>query len=83
MSSMQQLMRKAILAHKQALIAAIAVTGVLVSSLPYNMIAFAQIAIDREIEIPCEPYCIIDEPEDIIVDAPPVSVQIGFSFIPI
>ena len=80
---MLQSMSKVIVAHKQALIAAIAVTGVLVTSLPYNMVAFAQIIIDREIEIPCEPYCIIDEPEDIDIDTPAGSVLIGFSFVPI
>jgi hypothetical protein len=81
---MLQSMSKVIVAHKQALIAAIAVTGVLVSSLPFNMEAFAQILIDREIEIPCIPYCnIANEPEDIDIDTPAGSVLIGFSFVPI
>ena len=77
----------AVLAHKQIAIAAIAISGLVVYAFPYNMFAQADhlaVNIDRDIEIPCLPYCnIVNEPEDLDFEAGGiVHVQIDFSFVP-
>jgi hypothetical protein len=67
---------RAMLADKQVIIGAVAITVLLAYMLPGNMFAFAQvpptppddstppIIIDQIIEIPCLPYCDVDdEPE--------------------
>ena len=79
----------AVLAHKQVVIAAVAVTGLVMYAFPYNMMASAnhgtQVNIQRNIEIPCLPYCnIANEPEPIdrTVGQGRVHIQIGFSFVP-
>jgi hypothetical protein len=75
----------AVLAHKQIVIAAIAISGLVVYAFPYNMVAQADhlaINIDRDIEIPCLPYCNIDVPDPIDVEAGGiVHVQITFSLV--
>lgn len=71
----------ALLAHKQIVIAAIAITGIGVYAFPFNALNLNQAQADHatisnqltEVEIPCLPYCdIANEPEDIevIVDNP-------------
>jgi hypothetical protein len=77
----------AVLAHKQIVIAAIAISGLVVYAFPYNMVAQADhlaVNIDEDIEIPCLPYCnIVDEPEDLDFEAGGVAhVQITFTFVP-
>jgi hypothetical protein len=75
----------AVLAHKQIVIAAIAISGLVVYAFAYNMVARADhlaINIDRDIEIPCLPYCNIDVPDPIDVEAGGiVHVQITFSLV--
>jgi hypothetical protein len=91
----------AIIAHKQIVIAAIAITGLIGYSIPNNMLASAQSfffpdipglpdnvpglprTIDRDIEIPCRPYCNIDnQPEDVNVDIDDIlHLHLGFSFV--
>ena len=76
----------AVLAHKQIAIAAIAISGLVVYAFPYNMFAQADhlaINIDRDIEIPCLPYCnIANEPEDIDQEfGNVVHLRILFSFV--
>ena len=84
----------AVLAHKQIVIAAIAVTGLIAYSLPSNTLAYAQniffpgqgpppVNIDRNIQIPCRPYCdIANEPEDVNQDVDDIlHLHIGFSFV--
>jgi hypothetical protein len=75
----------AVVAHKQIAIAAIAISGLVVYAFPYNMFAQADhlaVNIDEDIEIPCLPYCQIDEPEDIDVEAGGiVHIQIDFSLV--
>lgn len=86
----------ALAAHKQIVIAAIAITGIGVYAFPYNALnlnlnqaqgehGFAA-NIDRTIEIPCLPYCnIVTEPDDVIIgaedDNPPAHIEIRFSFV--
>jgi hypothetical protein len=77
----------AVLAHKQIAIAAIAISGLVVYAFPYNLLTaqadHLAINIDRDIEIPCLPYCNIDAPDDIDVEAGGiVHVQITFSLVP-
>ena len=78
---------RAVLAHKQIVIAAIAVTGLAIYAFPTSMIASAQRVIERNIEIPCLPYCNISPPADINVSAPPnnpvVIIHIHFSLVPV
>jgi hypothetical protein len=82
----------ALIAHKQIVIAAIAITGIGVYAFPYNALnqAVAEHGfaanIEREIEIPCLPYCnIVNEPDDVIIgaedDNPPAHIEITFSFV--
>lgn len=85
----------AVKAHKHIVIAAIAVTSLIAYSLPANTIAYAQsvlfpnrdlpVTINREIEIPCQPYCNragVDEPEDVNVNVDDIlHLHIGFSFV--
>ena len=84
----------AVKAHKNIVIAAIAVSGLIAYSLPGNMIAYAQsvffpngdpVTITREIQIPCQPYCNragVDEPEDLNVVVDDIlHLHIGFSFV--
>jgi hypothetical protein len=77
----------AVIGHKKAVIAAAALTGLMLYAFPYNMLASADhrdINISQDIEIPCLPYCnIVAEPEDIDIDQPPVHIQITFSFVPV
>jgi hypothetical protein len=63
----------ALLAHKQIVIAAIAITGIGVYAFPFNALNLNQAQADhasvanvlQNVEIPCRPYCDIeDEPED-------------------
>jgi hypothetical protein len=83
---------RAVLGHKQVVIVAVALTGLAAYIVPGNMFATAQvppdgpdfpIIIDRDIEIPCRPYCDpADEPEDVIVDVDDIAhVRITFSFV--
>ncbi len=78
----------AVLAHKQIVIAAIAISGLVVYAFPYNMLTaqadHLAVNIDRDIEIPCLPYCnIVNEPEDLDFEAGGVAhVQITFTFVP-
>ena len=84
----------ALLAHKQIVIAAIAVTGIGVYAFPFSALNLNQVEADhgfavnfeREIEIPCLPYCnIANEPDDVIIgaedDNPPAHIEIRFSFV--
>ena len=82
----------AVLAHKQIVIAAIAVTGLIAYSLPSNTLAYAQniffpdqfpIIIDRNIQIPCRPYCdIANKPEPVNRDIDDIlHLHITFSFV--
>jgi hypothetical protein len=82
----------AVKAHKHIVIAAIAVTSLIAYSLPSNTLAYAQsiffpdqfpITIDRNIEIPCRPYCdIANEPEDVNRDVDDIlHLHIEFSFV--
>jgi hypothetical protein len=81
----------ALKAHKQIVIAAIAITGLITYSLPTNFLASAQsvffpnldpVTINRDITIPCRPYCnIANEPEDVNVDVDDIlHLHLGFSF---
>ena len=74
----------AVNAHKQIVIAAIAITGLIAYSFPTNMLAQAQdaITITRNIEIPCLPYCDIEnEPDDIHFENDFVKIDIFLSFV--
>jgi hypothetical protein len=84
----------ALIAHKHIVIAAIAITGIGVYAFPYNALNLNQAQadhgfaanIDREIEIPCLPYCNIEnEPDDVIIgaedDNPPAHIEIRFTFV--
>jgi hypothetical protein len=75
----------AVLAHKQIVIAAIAITGLAMYAFPSNILAAAQIVIDRTIEIPCLPYCnVANEPDDVDVSIPGVlELHLSFSFVPV
>jgi hypothetical protein len=87
---------KAVLAHKQIVIAAVALSALGAYMIPGNFFAATAqvppdtpggpdfpIIVDRDIEIPCRPYCDPDdEPEDVIVDVDDiVHVRITFSFV--
>lgn len=79
------MMLGAILAQKHLIIAAVAISGLVVYAFPYNMLASADhrdVNFSRTIEIPCEPYCNVSEPDDVDIDQPPVHIQIRFSFVP-
>jgi hypothetical protein len=77
----------AVIGHKKAVIAAAALTGLMLYAFPYNMLASADhrdINISQDIEIPCLPYCQnVEPPEDIDIDNEQASlhVQITFSFV--
>jgi hypothetical protein len=84
----------ALLAHKQIVIAAIAITGIGVYAFPFGALNLNQVEADhgfavnfeREIEIPCRPYCdIANEPDDVIIgaedDNPAAHIEIRFSFV--
>lgn len=75
----------AVLAHKQIVIAAIAITGLAMYAFPGNIIAAAQTIINRNIEIPCLPYCnVANEPDDVDVSIPGVlELHLSFSFVPV
>jgi hypothetical protein len=75
----------AVLAHKQIVIAAIAITGLAMYAFPSTILAAAQTVIDRTIEIPCLPYCnIANEPDDVDVSIPGVlELHLSFSFVPV
>jgi hypothetical protein len=73
----------AVLAHKQIVIAAIAITGLVVYAFPGNMLAAAQTLVDRTIEIPCLPYCNIAAPNPIDISTPAGDIHIEFSLVPI
>jgi hypothetical protein len=74
---------RAVLAHKQIVIAAIAITGLALYAFPSTMLAAAQTVINRDIEIPCLPYCnVANEPEDVDVSIPGVlELHLSFSFV--
>jgi hypothetical protein len=73
----------AVLAHKHVVIAAIAITGLTIFSLPSNMRADAQIVIDRIIEIPCSPPCPPEaEPEDVAAGDDIIETRLAFRFVP-
>ena len=74
---------RALLAHKHIVIAAIAVTTLAIYAFPSSMLAAAQIIINRDIEIPCLPYCNISPPEDIDIVNDAVEVHIHFSLVPV
>ena len=84
----------ALTAHKQIVIAAIAITGIGVYAFPYSALNLNQVEaehgfavnFEREIEIPCLPYCnIANEPDPVIIGAdeenPPAHIEITFSFV--
>jgi hypothetical protein len=75
----------AVLAHKQIVIAAIAITGLAMYAFPGTILAAAQTVIDRTIEIPCLPYCnVANEPDDVDVSIPGVlELHLSFSFVPV
>jgi hypothetical protein len=78
---------RAALAHKQVVIAAVAIAVLAMYAFPNTMVAFAQLPriIDREIRIPCLPYCnVANEPEDVNVDIDDIlHLHISFSFVPV
>jgi hypothetical protein len=82
---MSKSIRSAVLAHKQIVIAAIAITGLAMYAFPSTILAAAQTVIDRTIEIPCLPYCnIANEPDDVDVSIPGVlELHLSFSFVPV
>ena len=71
--------------HKRTLIAAIAITGLLMYAFPFQFMeaeaSHRAINIPRTIEIPCQPYCNIETLPPIDVDTGTVHVQIGFSLV--
>ena len=82
----------ALIAHKQIVIAAVAITGIGAYAFPYSALNQAQADhgfaanLDREIEIPCLPYCnIANEPDDVIIgaedDNPSAHIELRFSFV--
>ena len=76
---------RAVLAHKQIVIAAVAITGLIIYAFPSSMLAAAQNVITRNIEIPCLPYCpesTLPPDQDIVVDDI-VEVHIHFSLVPV
>ena len=83
---MLQPLQNAMLTHKRTLIAAIAITGLLMYAFPYQFMAaeatHRPVSITRTIEIPCLPYCNVQAPQPIDVDAGGrVHIQIGFSLV--
>jgi hypothetical protein len=81
---------RAVLAHKQAVIAAIAITGVLMYAIPTTLLPYSQYAagqrfINREITVPCLPYCnVANRPTSIDRDIDDlVHIHIHFSFVPV
>jgi hypothetical protein len=78
---------RAVLAHKQIVIAAVAIAGLGIYMFPSSMFAAAQNVITRNIEIPCLPYCanLAQNPppdQDIVIDDI-VEVHIHFSLVPV
>jgi hypothetical protein len=73
----------AVLAHKQVVIAAVAISGLLMYAFPtMTEAAHRSINIDRSIQIPCLPYCnVANQPQDIDRTAGPVHIQLRFSFV--
>jgi hypothetical protein len=76
---------RAVLAHKQIVIAAIAITGLGMYAGSNSIIAVAQTIIDETFNIPCLPYCNeANEPEDVDVSIPGVlELHLSFEFVPI
>jgi hypothetical protein len=77
---------RAVLAHKQIVIVAVAIAGLAIYMFPSSMLAAAQIVINRNIEIPCLPYCenvpnLPPDNVDIVNDF--VEVHIHFSLVPV
>ncbi len=78
----------AIIAHKHLVIAAIAISAVMVYAFPTTMIANADhraINIERNVELRCLPYC--QQAADVLGDGIErvtnnVHIRIGFSFLP-
>ena len=76
----------AMLAHKQLVIAALAISGVALSPMLMTVnvaeATHTDISISRTIEIPCEPYCVRPPVlvEGIDRTAGPVHIQIQFRF---
>jgi hypothetical protein len=76
----------AVLAHKHLVIAAIAVSGLVVYAFPYNVVEadHLPISIDETIEVACEPYCAIVEDALQPIDqtfGDLVHVQISYTFV--
>jgi hypothetical protein len=82
----------ALLAHKHIVIAAIAITGIGVYAFPFNALlnqaqADHATIVNREIIVPCQPYCELPDREIVIEDplnpeGPPiVHIQINFSLL--
>jgi hypothetical protein len=77
-----------LLAHKHFVIAAIAISGLVLTMFPITMMAYADhrpINIERNIQLRCLPYC--QTAADVLgdgIDVPTniVHVRIGFSFFP-
>lgn len=74
---------RAVLAHKQIVIAAIAITGLGMYTFSNSIIAAAQTVIDRTFLIPCLPYCNeANEPDDVDVVVPGVlELHLSFEFV--
>ena len=82
---------RAVLAHKQAVIAAIAITGVLMYAIPTTLLPYSQYAagqrfINREITVPCLPYCnVANRPTSIdrvIPGVAEIHIRFHFSMVP-
>lgn len=79
----------AVIAHKQLVIAAIAISGLIVYAFPTTMMAYADhrpVSIERNIQLRCLPYC--QTAADVLNDGIErvnnnVHIRIGFSFLPI
>jgi hypothetical protein len=82
----------ALIAHKQIVIAAIAITGIGVYAFPFDAYlnqaqADHATIVNRVIDVPCQPYCDIADREIIIEnpqnpEGPPiVHIQINFGFL--
>ncbi len=80
----------AVLAHKQVVIAALAISGLVIYAVPNAMMPMANadhrpVSIDRTVELRCLPYC--QTAADVLGDGfervtPGAHIRIGFSFLP-
>jgi hypothetical protein len=75
---------RSVLAHKQIVIAAVAITGLAIYAFPSSLLAAAQLVINRNIEIPCLPYCPETAlPSNIDQTVDGVEIHIHFSLVPV